>query len=111
VGKWTTVNEMLGRESGRKEETMAKESFDCDLCDRKGFKHEQGLKHHKTSKHGIRTGRKAGKAKAIDLPVTMELPTTKSSISAELLGLLKQRKNQVLGQVAEIDDMIEKLGG
>lgn len=101
MGKWQTVNELLGRESGRKEEDVAKESFDCDQCDRKGFKHDQGLKHHKTTAHG--------KAKAVDLTKLPRHPNTTPTVREELLDTLSKRKAQLLAHVAEVDDVIDAL--
>ena len=108
MGKWQTVNELLGRESGRKEEDVAKESFDCDQCDRKGFKTDQGLKHHKASKHGLKKGCAPMRIEGV---AKVPLPSVPSSVREEMLGLLKQRKEQAIAAVVEIDKLIETLEG
>jgi hypothetical protein len=95
------VDESLAIAGEKKEETMAKEKFKCDLCGRDDFKHEQGLKHHKTAAHG--------KVKAVDL---MKLPRhadTTPTVREELLDTLSKRNSQLLAQVAEVDDLIDAI--
>ena len=102
------VDESLAIAGEKKEETMAKESFDCDLCDRKGFKHDQGLKHHKASKHGLKKGCAPMRIEGV---AKVPLPSVPSSVREEMLGLLKQRKEQAIAAVVEIDKLIETLEG
>jgi len=83
------------------EETMAKEKFKCDLCGRDNFKAEQGLKHHKTTAHG--------KAKAVDLTKLPCHPNTTPTVREEVIDTLRTKKNQLLQQVSEVDDLIEAM--
>ena len=103
------VDESLAIAGEKKEETMAKETKDlnCQECGNP-FKNNLALAIHRRKKHGVAGphAKDRPRRKPASIPVGSLGAAT---VREELLDTLSKRKNQLLAQVAEVDDVIDAL--